>query len=223
MLRDDFGRPPPKAWLHVQDPEQARLLADPKSPSFFGPFIGQERSAKAAAEEANVSTELMLYHIKRFLQAGLLVVTRLEPRAGRAIRHYRAVNDAFFVPLEVTPFADQEERLKSNLKKRQELIMRSTARVLREVGGEGRRIFRSSNGKIMSEAAGDVTGADILEDPAGPAAIDFDLGVNLTRKEAKALQLELYTLMKRYQQPERKGKRYLLTATLLPLETTNRR
>lgn len=194
------------------------MLANPKSLTYFGPFIGRERSVKAAAEEAGVSLEGMLYHVKRFLRVGLLVVSRIEPRVGRAIKHYRAIKDGFFLPLEVTPFADQEERLKASLEKRQDLIMRSTARVLREVGGEGWRIFRAKDGKVMSESAVDVTSADLLEDPAAPAAIDFDLGVALTREEAKALQGELYALMKRYGQAGRRGKRYLLAVTLLPLE-----
>ena len=111
----------------------------------------------------------------------------------------------FFLPLEVTPFADLEERLKADLERRQELIIHNTARVLREVEGEGRRIFRASNGKIMSESVAHSSSRDPLDDPTGPAAINYDLGVKLTYPEAKALQQELYSIVKRYQQPEQEG------------------
>ena len=217
MEADFFARPTEEAWFYVHDPEQAKLLADPKSLRYFGPFVGRERSAKAAAEELDISVALMLHYIQLFLQAGLLKVAHSEPRAGRAIKHYRAVSNAFFVPLEATPFADLEERLTAGLQKRQQLIIHNTPRVLREVGGEGRRIYRASNGTLMLESAGDGSSPDPLDDPSGPAAIDYDLRVNLTFSEAKALQQELYTVVKRYQQPDREGKSYLLALTLLPL------
>lgn len=217
MKRDDFGRPSSEAWFHVRDPGQAKLLADPKTFRYFGPFIAQERSAKEAAEEVKISVELMLYHIKNFMRVGLLEVKRMQGRQGRGIKYYRAISDAFFLPLEVTPFADLEERLTADLARRQELIIHNTARVLREVNGEGRRIYRASNGKIMSESVAHSSSRDPLDDPNGPAAINFDLGVTLTYREAKALQRELYNIVKRYQQPAQEGSRYLLAVTLLPL------
>jgi hypothetical protein len=69
----------------------------------------------------------------------------------------------------------------------------------------------------MTESVADGSSSDPLDDPNGPAAINYDLGVTLTYQEAKALQQELYTIVKRYQQLEREGSRYLLSATLLPL------
>jgi DNA-binding transcriptional ArsR family regulator len=217
MKHDDFGRPSPDAWFQVRDPKQAKLLSDPKTFRYFAPFIAQERSAKEAAEETKISIELMLYHIKNFLRVGLLEVKRTEARQGRSIKYYRAISDAFFLPLEVTPFADLEERLKADHEKRHELIIHNTARVLREVKGEGRRIFRARNGKIMTESVAHSSSSDPLDDPTGPAAINSDLGVRLTYQEAKALQQELYNIVKRYQEPGQEGSRYLLAVTLLPL------
>jgi hypothetical protein len=107
--------------------------------------------------------------------------------------------------------------LRADLERRQELIIHNTARVLREVQGEGRRIFRGSNGKIMTESVADSSSRDPLDDPTGPAAINYDLGVTLTYRAAKALQQELYGIVKRYQQPGQEGSRYLLSVTLLPL------
>jgi hypothetical protein len=217
MKRDDFGRPSSEAWFHIRDPKQAKLLTDPKTFRYFSPFIAQERSAKVAAEETNISIELMLYHIKSFLRVGLLEVARTEARRGRSVKYYRAISNAFFVPLEVTPFADLEERLKADLERQHELIVHSTARVLREINSEGRRIFRASSGKIITESVAHDSSSDPLDDPTGPAAINYDLGVTLTYQEAKALQQELYNIVKRYQRPERAGNRYLLAVTLLPL------
>jgi len=43
------------------------------------------------------------YHVRRLLDAGLLTVSRTQPRAGRPVQFYRAVAERFLVPLDASP------------------------------------------------------------------------------------------------------------------------
>jgi DNA-binding transcriptional ArsR family regulator len=43
------------------------------------------------------------YHVRRLLDAGLLTVSRAQPRAGRPVQFYRAVAERFLVPLDASP------------------------------------------------------------------------------------------------------------------------
>ena len=100
MAEGDSGRPPSDVFHTVSDPEQARLLSNRESFRFFEPFVARELSATGAAEEVGCALDTMLYRIKTFVRAGLLQVSRLEKRAGRPIKHYRSVYDAYFIPFE---------------------------------------------------------------------------------------------------------------------------
>jgi hypothetical protein len=137
----------------VRDSKQARLLSDPASFKYFEPFVARERSVKAAADELGCNLDTMLYRVKKFLEVGLLEVTRLEQRAGRPIRHYRSVADAFFVPFEVTPYAELEERLETHMQAQLSLLVKGIARSLRERRWSGQRIYRNAAGEVWREGA----------------------------------------------------------------------
>jgi hypothetical protein len=93
-------------------------LSDPESFRYFEPFIARDRTVKEAAEAVGCNLDTMLYRVRKFLNAGLLKVTRVEKRAGRPIKHYRSTSEAFFVPFEVTPYAELEERLEALMRAR---------------------------------------------------------------------------------------------------------
>ena len=157
MTQIDYGRPPAEAFHTVGDPEQARLLSDPQSFKYFEPFVARALSATAAAAEVGCALDTMLYRIKTFLKAGLLHVVGSEKRAGRPVKHYRSVFDAYFVPFEVTPFAELEERLAAGFRERQALVVPRLARVLKQSGRDGRRVYRRlDNGDVWQESAGGV-------------------------------------------------------------------
>jgi hypothetical protein len=218
MAEPNSGRPPPEAFVVVRDPLQARLLTDPASFRFFEPFIDRDRTVSQAADEIGCRLDTMLYRVKTFLNAGLLAVSRLEKRAGRPIKHYRSSSSAYFVPFEVTPYAGLEERLKAGFEARQEMLVKSLARLLREHGWEGQRIFRSASGEVWTEGAADTARSFDPKDPMTPVVLDFSLTVHLSRDEAKALQLELSRLLERYRDREsRPGQAYTFGVALVPL------
>lgn len=95
----------------MTDPTQARLLTDPRSKAFFKPFLVRERSVTEAARLLGCPLNTMLYRVGTLVRAGLLRVVREERRAGRAVKVYRSVHDAYFVPFALTLYATLEERL----------------------------------------------------------------------------------------------------------------
>ena len=234
MAEQNSGRPPVEAFFTVTDPEQARLLSNRESFGFFEPFIARAQSATEAAAEVGCKLDTMLYRIKTFLKAGLLQVSRLEKRAGRPIKYYRSVHDAYFIPFEVTPYAELEERMREHHRAQEAVILPATAKLLRESGLEGYEFYRHSESGTVWGNSASRTGelSDLLKlffnphDAAlvasyrGPLGGDFNSTLYLTDAEAKALMLELYELRNnvKTRQPAPGTKPYFLSMTFLPLE-----
>ena len=235
MAEQNSGRPPAEAFYTVSDPEQARLLSNRESFRFFEPFVARELSATGAAAEVSCKLDTMLYRIKTFLKAGLLKVSRLEKRAGRPIKHYRSVFDAYFVPFEVTPYAELEERLREHHRAQEAVILPATAKLLRESGLEGYEFYRHSESRTVWSNSASRTGelSDLLKlffnphDAAlvasyqGPLGGDFSSQLYLTDDEAKVLLLKFYELRTDLyaQQPSPGKKPYFLSITFLPTES----
>ncbi len=95
----------------VSDQVQARFLTDPAKKTFFTPFLARERRIAEAAAEVGCSVNRMLYQVRTLLGCGLLRVLREEARAGRAVKVYRSVHDAYFVPFHATPYDTLEQRI----------------------------------------------------------------------------------------------------------------
>ena len=234
MTEQDFGRPPAEAFFTVTDPEQARLLSDRESFRFFEPFVARELSATEAATELDCKLDTTLYRIKTFLKAGLLGVSRLEKRAGRPIKHYRSVHDAYFIPFEVTPYAELEERMREHYRAQEAVILPATAKLLRASGLEGYEFYRhSESGTVWSNSAsrtGELSDllklffnphdAQLAASYRGPIGGDFNSTLHLTDAEAKALMLKLYELRNNIEtrQPAPGTKPYFLSMTFLPTE-----
>ena len=100
-----------------------------------------ETSVSAAAQVLGCSVQAMHYRVKQLLAAGLLEVAREEKRAGRSIKHYRAVSDAFFVPDNLTPYADLEERLLRTYLPTVKTISKGIAEGIRREGRIGQCLF----------------------------------------------------------------------------------
>lgn len=200
----------------VSDPRQARLLTDSRSKRFLTPFIAQERTVSAAARELGISLGTMYYRVGVFLETGLLRVTREEERAGRAIKHYRTVGDAFFVPFELTPHADLAERIVAQLEPLWREIARAYARVLQAHDRAGQYIFRGETGTVWTAPASN----PFAGEPQGVAHAGLhDVPLHLTRDQATDLLRTLSGLSERYQHLDQaEGSRpYILQVALVPL------
>jgi hypothetical protein len=192
----------------VTDPKQAALLSDLESAVYFEPFLARERTASQAAAELGCRLDTLLYRVRTFLAAGLLVVTRLEPRAGRPVKHYRSSADAYLIPFGVTPYADLEERIRELLHADEDAVVRGLARVLRSSHQDGQRLYRTARGEVFRQSA-DALGRGLpLDDPAalehytrqGGTVVGERLNVTLYLSDsaARALLAQFYSLWQRH-------------------------
>lgn len=74
-----------------------------------------DRSLSQLQRMFGLSLSKLHYHVGRLVESGLLSVSRVEPRGGRAIRYYRAVADTFVVPQELLP-APPRDRFEKELR-----------------------------------------------------------------------------------------------------------
>lgn len=214
------------AW-EVRTPLQARLLTDATSRAYFMPFLARTRSVAQAAGELGCALDAMYYRVRRFLAAGLLEVVGQRRRAGRPIKLYRSVADAFYIPFALTPFTEIEERVRHDVAAEDEAVVAALARALRDYGLEGRRLYRLPDGEDMMESAADAGEARewrqvVRSWPAHrPVAERTSSELDLTDAEARELLLALFALQDRYRR-DRAGKgrrrRYHLQFALVPWE-----
>ena len=90
----------------------------------LSPFVGAARTASSVARELEMPLNTLLYGLKGLLEVGLIEVTHEERRAGRAVKHYRAVAEAFFLPYAVTPAETPEVLLAQEHASRQTRLIR---------------------------------------------------------------------------------------------------
>ena len=206
------------SFFTVTEGEQARLLTEPVSKEFFKPFLARERSASEAATIMQCSLNTMLYRIKTLLRAGLLGVVREEPRKGRAVKIYRSVHDAYFIPFSVTPYATLEERLEVQAAPIFSGLIRSYAAALKKNERYGHHIFIGEGGGVWT--------SDLLPKltPAGLPNIFTDIYIKLRDEDAHALGEELRELLERAlrldkeAQNDPEARTYLNMVALLPFE-----
>ena len=202
----------------VTDIGQARLLTEPISKEFFKPFLARERSASEAAAIMQCSLNTMLYRIKTLLRAGLLGVVRKEPRKGRAVKIYRSVYDAYFVPFSVTPYATLEERLEVQSIAIFAGLIRSYAAVLKQNERYGHHIFVGENGAVWTSDL--LPGLNFTDQ----STVYSDTTVRLRDEDACALSQELRELFERavhlgmQTKDDSAARVYLHMTALLPFE-----
>ena len=216
------------AAYSVQNERQAKLLIEHGSFRYFAPFLAKTCTVSRAAEEVGCKIDTMFYRVRTFLEAGLLSVVQVEKRAGRPIKHYRSVHDAYYVPSSKAPFTNFEEAALQVLRTHEEVISAEIARMLRAQGREGWRIFRNKNGEVSAHSASDETHTldyDRLPElphsgafANGNVAELFTDNLQLTDEEAKTLLSHLYQLRldnKLEAEPSRQP--YLLRVMMVPL------
>lgn len=207
--------------LHVHDARQAKLLFDERTRRLLAPFVGREQTASQAAMFLGTPLNSLLRGVRRLLDARLLIVTRDVKRAGRPVRHYRAVAERFVVPYALTPAETPEALLAAQhagpeARLRRGLVKAGTE-LVRQQQGElmGVQVEMDGPRLVLKNAVGPDASWNFL-DPEAPAMVDYWLeDVQLDFEEAKALQAELCEVFARYR--GRKGRQtYTLRLALAP-------
>lgn len=83
----------------------------------LAPFMRREHTLGTAAAELDMPASSLAYYVKRFTRAGLLEVTRVEPRAGKPIPFYRATADEYRIPFDAMPPGRRDEFLHGSRQK----------------------------------------------------------------------------------------------------------
>ena len=208
MIEKGESRP-----LTVTSPEAARILLEPKHARFLAPFLGQERRVAEVAKEIGAPLSTTFRHVTRYCEVGILEVTRKQTRKGRALKCYRTVADAFFIPnsLRITPYDAWLGKLEQAAK-----------RGLEHAYGEhladwGELIFRNEAG-IFSTSLAKAPGQPVTSmEPGAPAMLTRTHdAIYLDFDDAKTLQRDLHALFETY--AAKQGvQRYLLRLSLIPL------
>jgi predicted transcriptional regulator len=208
---------------HVNQHDVVRALVDPMIRQFLEPFLGRECTIKTAAEHLRISPNSVLYRVNRLLELGLVRITRIEPRRGRAIKYYQSVADAFVATFERFDEAAIKELYALHETANLEMFSEAMARVGSRIGLLASDIVftlsRTTLGDVKAEIniARDGTPLDLtrVDLPAARGSWSF---LRLDPQDAKNLQRELLELQRRYED-KRGTDRYVLRLGLVPKES----
>lgn len=213
-----------KTWYIVENAEAARALTNVKQQRYLLPFICEELSLSEAARRLEVKPNALLYHLNKLLALGLLVVTQVKQRRGRASKLYRASAERFFIPFSLTQ-ADTVESLSSGTSVQSERrFQRDLIAAEIEVGDDwGVAIYVMADGGLSIDLTASrdhpAEDTDFVLNAEHPAIWSSWLEVNLGLEEAKALQRELVALWSRYKQMRNEDEqKYTLRLGLAPAE-----
>lgn len=196
------SRPPSADFYRIHTASQAVIFDERTLSRFFYPFLGRDRTVSQAAAEVGCKLNAMHYRVGTFLGAGLLKIVREERRAGRPIKSYRAVADAFFVPFQFTAHATQQESWLAHTAPVARRIARSMAEQHLTRERAGQCVFRDDRNNLVS-----IGGRELAEDTEivfhpdasyRPLGTDRFGNIFLAEDEARALERELIDLFSRY-------------------------
>jgi hypothetical protein len=201
--------------LTVTDPAQIDLLLDVTAAQRVGVFMGREHTLGTAAAELSIPASSLAYWVKRLVRTKLIAITRLEPRAGRAIPHYRAVADEFIIPFALMPPDAHQQFIGSARSHMYEAF--TTA-----VDTSGRNNQKGAGLRITMQPNRHLEFGVTKQDPPLPAkAIESWSEIGLTTEEHAELSNALDDLIDRFAtgKPTRGRKKYLMVVGLAPAPT----
>lgn len=182
----------------IRNEAAARIFANERSRLILLALIDRARSPAELAALTDTRLSLLSYHLNRLVALGLATVEREMPRAGRAIRYYRATAKSFFVPAQLTgslPRHDRTAQLQAALE-------RSFA------GSYSGVLYHHDRGPRMRI---------VPVEGAARGATDLWHRCTLAPDDARALARELVALFDRYAHLDRpNGRRYIVHAALAP-------
>lgn len=181
----------------VENRAQAAALENRLRARVLMACVRTERSLSDIERLIDQPLSKLHYHVGRLLDAGLLEVSREQARAGRPIRHFRAVADSFVVPQELLGDLPGEA-----------------------MAAELRRLLQLNRGEVAlryaTDAAGEFRVTLVRGEERPGRAIELWQVFRLTRQQREALARELLELFQRYANAEGGGEAYLAHAALAP-------
>lgn len=213
--------------LIVNDEKMASFLTKLDHLTYIQAFLGQESSVKAAAEQASVKPNQMLYYVRKMHSLGLLRITRTLSKRGKEIRYYRCIADEFFVPMQYTPFENLEGffRAASNLMLDQQVYSQAKAVLKNNLqenygfwmgytpGTEDLHFRLSRKTDVGLESNGHLPTVPQLANL--PVVMSCNR-IRLSREKAEWLRQQLLSLHAQSLSDEAEGEYYILRMALAP-------
>ena len=172
--------------------EAARFLVNRTSVVHLSPFMGREYSLAEAAHDLEISKSRMSYWLNKLLKLELIQLVRVEKRGRHNVPVYRAVADAFIVPLELIPLEADNSMLEAHRQEFDERTKESLLNAARLSFDDWHVRFSLQDGKSR---------IDVLPNDGDMDAVKLvnEWGrVRLTEAQAKAFRQELMALVKHY-------------------------
>ena len=195
----------------ISNAKAADTLIKPKTLHMLEPFLARDCTIIEAAKQTNDKPNTVLSRVKRFMDYGLIEITKEKKRAGRAIKYYRSTADIFFVPYEVTTAESLETMMAERDSYWEKLLRKAVVQTrIENLGTWGTRIYKDSRGRLQVQTAVDPNENYSMLDPKQAALLSsWRDSVYLDFEDAKKLQTEMFELLKRYQQKSG-SQRYIL-------------
>jgi hypothetical protein len=211
----------------LRDPRVAGWACQPLGLSVLREFMAGATPLAPVAERLGLPPSTVLRWARRWLEVGAVVVDSERPRAGRAVKWYRAVSTRYFIPYEIDGMDLPEDVVRRLVQMRVEPQVRGLIEAARVTYTRGTMkdwgtvIHADRHGELVVRpdfALGRTP--DLLSDK-GPAYLNFySDDMRLSAEQAKRLQRELVALIKSYKDteahPSAKGPTFTLSLVLTP-------
>lgn len=185
----------------VADVTAARIVLQPERRRFLEPFLGRDRSPAQAARELGLPVEQVAYRVKAMVRAGLLRPVDTRARAGRPITRYRAPAE-IRAPLMVLPDGDARDFFRLIDEPMRDAFLAALARLAGRAGlGDWCvRLYRDELERVRLDLAAGEGGWEpsMMLDPRHPSVMFNWVPLALDAAAAKALQAELFDVVRRW-------------------------
>lgn len=190
----------------VSGARQVSAFANPLRVRVLMACATEECSLSALQRLTGSPLAKLHYHVSRLLAAELIVVSRTQRRAGRAIKFYRAAGESFIVPQEKLPVLPGD---------RLSVQLRNALREEQRRGGEFSLVYTSApGGKMLMK--------HLPQTPTTPSrGVEMWRAIALNNRQRASLAKELGELLERYAtaEPEAGAEALLVHAAFAPQRT----
>lgn len=205
----------------LTDPAQIRALAMGRGAEFIAPFAHRDASIAEAAAELGEPITKVHYWAKRLESLGLVRCVEVRPRAGRAIKRYRAIASTFHIPAASLPLSHFERSEDERIRQMRDDLAAEAPGAVR--GGDLWVIIEADNTVSIDR----VGSGDSPNPAAWRGAMTTWRTLYLTTDQATQVKSELASLLTRYTaqygQPSADAREHVLHVEYAPRSTGNPR
>ena len=193
----------------VSNEELSKILIDTQELGVLEPFFKGDVILSEVAEKYDIKLNTLLYKVNKWIDLGLVEVTREETRNGRAIKIYQATAKTFIVPFSTTDKVGLADLLVDMNTKAQQIFYEGMAESLKVFPDVHIYVQLNSRNYLERTLGSDDINEFKIEDlsnPQIPACFSAQGGsLFLNHETAKAFQTELLELLVKYNKLNKTG------------------